>query len=502
MSIFALTNLSVGVSCIVLSLFISYFGKTKLHYILLVFNIVVSVWGFGLFFVGISDSPTTALLSWEIAHLGGFLVAPIFYHLIVSFCQIHRPKIILFVYLQAVFFIIISFTTDLLFQDYRVIYDIYYLKADAFYSIGVFCYLFFVCLSFFELVRFLPKSEGHQRQQARYILNGFMFGFIGATLIFPPMYNIAILYPFTNIGITIYCFILAYAILRYRLMDIQIVIKKSLIYSLAAGILTSIYLLLILIMTKYISYMTGWSSFSVTLLAAIILAFFFNPAKHASQRLIDKIFHENIYDYSALIKKISGDLSTMLELQPICFLIVDTLFDALKVEGVFLLKATGDNFSVTCLKSISSSFSDKNITIDSSVTINPGLLSCLMKQRETIAKEEVPLYCGKSEAGIVNDLLKPFEGEIITPVFLEGKLDFLLFLGKKISGDAFSSEDFNFLNTVANQSAIALNNAKLFADLDDAYKKLSREANEREKIEQNLRLSEELYRTLVDSAPF
>ena len=82
MSLFAISGLSCGIACLILSAITLYFGKTKLHHQLLFFNIVVAVWGFGLFLVGIADTGAGALFAWKIAYVGGFFVGPSFYHFV------------------------------------------------------------------------------------------------------------------------------------------------------------------------------------------------------------------------------------------------------------------------------------------------------------------------------------------------------------------------------------------------------------------------------------
>ncbi len=501
MNLFAFSNLSVGISSLILSVLVFYFGKTTLHRALLFFNLVISVWGFGLFYVGIATSPTDALLGWKIAHFGGFLVGPVFYYLIMEFCQIQRSKLFWYVFLQAVFFILISLTTDLLINKTRFIYGLHYLEADSFYTLGVLFYLFIVLLSFYKLYVFLLKAKGHKRIQSLYITSGFTIGFVGSSFIFPPMYGIQLVYPFTNFGITIYCLILAYAILRHRLMDFHIVMRKSLVYSLSVGFLTAFYLILVLLMTRFISVVFGWSSFSITVLAALIIAFLFNPIKYASQLLIDRFYHQTTYDYPEIIKKISNDLLEKFELKPTCKLIVGTLFEGLKVASVYLLVEENGKFKTTCFKSVVGSSGSEN-NLPAPISKTSELVAILAERRETLMKSDLRQFCSKSQVKSIEEDLLSYEGKAVAPIFLDNELVFLLILGEKLSGDPFFVEDLNLLDTVANQSSISLKSAKLYADLNTTYEDLTREINARKEIAHELQFREEMYRTLVDSAPF
>src|SRR3972149_10404240 len=234
MNLFALAGLSCGISCVILSVITLFFGKTRLHRLLLFFNIVVAFWGFGSFLVGLASTEQKALFGWQIAHLGGFFIGPLFYNLVCVFSEIQRKKLLYFAYSQAIIFNLLNFGTKYLFVKTRFIFGLYYNDVSPFLVLGILFYVFFVILSYYELLKLLPKTKGHKHMQTFYIIFGFMFGFIGGTSTFLPEFRIDLVYPFGNFGITLYCLIVSYAILRYRLMDINIVVKRTAVYSLSA----------------------------------------------------------------------------------------------------------------------------------------------------------------------------------------------------------------------------------------------------------------------------
>jgi signal transduction histidine kinase/CheY-like chemotaxis protein len=516
MNVFALSGLSVGISCLILSSIAVYFGKTKLHRLLLLFNVAVAVWGFGLFFVGIADTGQKAIVGWQIAHFGGFFIAPSYFHMISIFCGIDRRKLIYFAYSQAVFFAFIGLGTKLIFNNVRFVYDIYYYKANLIYISGVLFYIFFVLLSYYELLKLLPHTKGYKRTQTLYIIFGFLFGFLGGSSTFLPMFQIDAVYPFGNFGITLYVFILAYAILRHRLMDIHLIFKRTVVYSLSAGLLTGLLIVLVITLSGYFSDIVGISSFTITVSAALIIALLFNPLKNMIQSMVDKVFYKTTYDYYEAIQKISHELISTMNLKKSYRLIVDTLLGILKLKSAYLLLKGKKNYETVYFRTAkdTTTFEDNETALsliqnDARVGVgeekyrtfldkNSELVK-LLQEKGIIIKEELPILLNNDRTRSIEQELFPYKGEIAVPIIIENEISLLLILGEKLSGDMFSDEDINLLKTVASQAAIAIKNARLYDELEEriaerteAVKQLEYEISERKKLEDQLLQSQKV----------
>jgi hypothetical protein len=230
------------------------------------FNLAVAVWGFGCFIVGIASNEASAKFGWKFAHVGGIFVGVFFYHVTCIFCELKRNKSIMTTYVIGIFYLFFTVMTDQVIDRTRFIFGLFYNDATWLFSIMISLWLFSVVWSFIELVRFFPKTKGIKRTQTKYIVLGFLTGFVGGISTFFPEFRIDILYPFGNFTIPIYCIIVTYAILRYRLMDINIVVKKTAVYSLSAGLLSGIFVIFVLTMTRLISNFAAISSFKISLI--------------------------------------------------------------------------------------------------------------------------------------------------------------------------------------------------------------------------------------------
>ncbi|MDD5634948.1 MAG: ATP-binding protein, partial [Candidatus Omnitrophica bacterium] len=107
-------------------------------------------------------------------------------------------------------------------------------------------------------------------------------------------------YPMGHLFMLCFISILAYAIIKHRLMDINIAVKKALIYSLLIVIITTIYIMLIFLLEKYFSNIMGYRSMPLALLLITIFSVIFIPLKNRIQTFIDnRFFHGSIAEIDA-----------------------------------------------------------------------------------------------------------------------------------------------------------------------------------------------------------
>lgn len=257
-------------------------------------------------------------------------------------------------------------------------------------------------------------------------------------------------------------------------MDINLVFRKSMVYSLSAGILTSLFVVLVLTMTTFVSHIANISSFAITTVSALIIAFLFNPLKNKIQTVIDKSFFKKTYDYFPTIRQISRKLTSLFELDEIYKYVGEVLSSTLGLSTIYLLYAGPDRdyeivYHSSFNKDRGSAGNEKGETgkQERKLTGSSSLVRFFKKSDDILVREEMPGLEGSvqnEEIERIKEELKLFYGEAVVPVFIDRKLTLLLILGEKVSGDMFTNEDINMLNIVSNQIAIAIKNSLLYKD--------------------------------------
>ena len=293
MNLLALSSLLTISTCLILFFIVLYFGKEKIHRLWAVFNIVVATWGTGTFLAGMAKSPESSLLAWRIAIIGGIFLGVFFFHMVCVYGDLKRKKTIIFAYSQAVIFAVISLTTKIPFPDWQIIFNTYsYPVPNIGYATILVFWFIFVALGFYELSKIYKKSNGFKRLQSFYLLFGFLIGFTGGASVNFPILGINI-YPAGNFTIPIYALMITYAILKYQLLDIRVIIKKAVLYSFGISLISGIIMGVSLLSGWFINNIHGFQFWVIPLITGSV-AFIIGELYWRKSKEVEKLKYEFI----------------------------------------------------------------------------------------------------------------------------------------------------------------------------------------------------------------
>lgn len=133
------------------------------------------------------------------------------------------------------------------------------------------------------------RAAGQERARLGLFLAGSVVAYLGGCPEFVLKYGLRLgwLNPFGLYGIPVYMALVTYAIVRHQFLDIRIVIRKSLVYSLLVACITATYLVMVLVMERWFQGFLGYRSLFGTLVAAFLIAVFFNPLRNRIQAWVD-----------------------------------------------------------------------------------------------------------------------------------------------------------------------------------------------------------------------
>ncbi len=268
---------------------------------------------------------------------------------------------------------------------------------------------------------------------------------------------------------------IAYAIFSYRLPNIRRVYQKSISYAFIALITIAIFLLGTLLPSAVFHTTSGLSTTLGAAVVAVILAVGYLPLRQVAQNLIDQFLFARSYEHDRVLHDYSERIADILNLERLTDVVIGAIDEALGIErGALLVTESGDDgigkarlTPYTGLGTVSDEIME--FRSSSPVLIHFRLRGLPLTQYELDfqstfkeARQEELLW------------LRAMSMDVFVPIRAKERLIGVLALGAKRSGDPYFDDDLNLLNTIADQTAGALENARFFGDLVMLNKVLSR----------------------------
>ena len=247
-----------------------------------------------------------------------------------------------------------------------------------------------------------------------------------------------------------------YAIFRHRLMDVDVVIRRSLIYGAVTASLAALYLLSVYGIGALVNYLYGQEENQIlSVVSLVVIAFVFDPVKQRFQKGIDRLFFRERYDYQRALLEFTQELPRLMEMENILHSIINRLSTTMHIDRLSVFICGEQEGCRTAAKNVSEAdytFSDGDQTLMALLQktrkpVDLHLLGDEYDQTDLKEDEKHKLL----QAGIVLSI----------PMFLQDRLIGFINVGPKMSGKVYSQEDINLLATVAAQAAIAIENSRL-----------------------------------------
>jgi hypothetical protein len=187
----------------------------------------------------------------------------------------------------------------------------------------------FGSLVYAQVYRYRRVSTFVERQQTKWIVFGATTALLGFLLLgtllpklvrlFVPLQSLNLLL-FTILLTSIYLVLLliplslAIAVLRYRLWDVDVLINKTLVYSILTGILVIVYVACIIGLQVLFQKIVNQNSDAAIVISTLLIAALFQPLRQRIQLVIDRNFYRRKYDSARTLAAFSTVLRSEVNL--------------------------------------------------------------------------------------------------------------------------------------------------------------------------------------------
>jgi len=441
------------------------------------FCLIIVFWGIGGYWASMANDRNIAYRGWQIANVTSIFAPVVYCHFVSSFLNLNRKKIIFVAYCLAVIVFSINvffreiFLGDLIFVHNQFYYISWDRHVNPFYVIFyIIFYWGLLPYAFFELLIGFFNSKFGKKNQIKYFILGTSMGWLGAHGDFLSVFNPRI-YPHLNFLCGIYPIIIGYAIIKYRLLDISVVLTRTGVFISVYSLVLGIPFLMAFGLREKLIASIGVNWWLVPLISSTILAttgpfIYLFIQKRAEDRLLKEQKR-----YQLTLRQASSGMGRIKDIKRLTKLIVHIVTRTVHLEhsAVYLYNPIDKVYSLEAYRHTGPRETNGRIN-DNSL-----LIKYLEEIKYPVIYEEVKQRLqdyGDPRLVQIEANLLSLDAALVVPSFIDDRLIAVIVLGKKRSGQFFSEDDLSIFSILANQAALSIENCQFYEDAKRTHEQL------------------------------
>ena len=431
-------------------------------------SLAIAFWAFChfLWLFSFYDTPARAQRAAQWLSLGSLWI-PVFHYCWIIYLlgeeNIRHLRIMRF--LVWIFTIVL---TPFVFTSYYVAYPVlmpfgvWWPQITVLHEMFLGMYFIFPGYAIWRAIHALPRVGMVKQKQLRIIIILSIVGFVGGVTNYPQWFGVDI-WPWGHPLVGLYVLMITYAMVRYRLMDIETVIHKTLLYTLASSV---IFIPVGVFMFLFHPFLKTLNWYQLGLL--FTLMFFLVKAYYGRlQPRIDHLFRRRKYDYQFLLREIPSHIAGILDIDMLSSNLLDTISETLYPEKVILLVAGvgQDRYVVQESRSVGHTTLEK----EAFILEKDGQVVQYCRQDQRLIERDVvqadPQYASVREALL--EVFARLDIQLLVPLIIsqEEKLVGFLGLGRRENLQHYTIKDTDLLFDISGQIAVAIDNALYHRDI-------------------------------------
>lgn len=248
------------------------------------------------------------------------------------------------------------------------------------------------------------------------------------------------------------------AIIRYRFLDAQYLMRRSLAFIVVAAVLSGLYVLVVGRLEVFLGRFTALDIRlvePVLLVAALVLL---QPLAVRLEEVVSRAVLRDRREGRVVLEELSRDVVTLMDLDQLGSRLTQAVFESLVVDGAALLarRAPGAAFERVAIAGFDGHSPDWSGVV--------AHLDGLDGARGVVRVRQLDVLGGSPESAALAEAARQVPLEVLMPLSHGSELLGLLALGPKATRTRFAAEDLLLLAALGNQAAAAIRNSHLLEE--------------------------------------
>ena len=276
-----------------------------------------------------------------------------------------------------------------------------------------------------------------------------------------------------------------HAIVRYGLLDLEIVVKRSVIYALLTASLAAVYFAMVYGIGRLAGRFIGRADLLFSLVSIFCISLLISPLRSRIGSSVEKIFFREEYNYRSVLRQVSHSLSGMVSLEGLLSYLATRVSEVLhpSIVAIFLLDEPSGQYAPRCAV-------NGDVKRLGPFSKDGGLAQLLASRGQTLNAErrfavDRPLDLSEEEQRGLAEL----DSSLVVPFTFKSRLLGFMSIGRRASGSYYALADVELLETLCDQASAAIENVSLYL-----------ETVEKHKMEQELEVARDIQRRLLPRA--
>ncbi len=261
---------------------------------------------------------------------------------------------------------------------------------------------------------------------------------------------------------------MAYVIVTHDLPDLRQILRRILAYTLIATIIVGLYAAGFLLLEAIFRETQNFNPLFAGAFISLLLALLFAPLFNLINRTVNAWLRADQYDPSRTIHQYSENISNILDMDRLASIAVGIILEAMQIERGFLFLVDSDHEAdgrkIYRLRSARSPEERQMIAVE--LDESGPIASYFIREQRPLLQYDLDLLpIFRNSSRFEREWFNQLQTEVYIPIFAKRKWIGVLAFGGKMSGNRYTKEDLVTLSAHANQTAVALENARLVDNL-------------------------------------